>query len=141
MIFNTTYTNEDFTIQSNELLGKSYSLLQKIKMNGIGSGRLIIAELSAKLHPKQVQFSELDYGNIELRPNGIILHFTNRLERFSWLIPYYKLVVYNSTFFSIHSDGNFIRFRKNKNYTDNKKFINKMIDSKNEFLNLEYYDG
>lgn len=141
MIFNTTYTNEDFTLQSNDLLGKPYSLLQKIKMNGVGSGRLMIAELSAKLLPKQQQFSEVDYGNIELRPNGIILHFTNRLVRFSWLVPYYKLVVYNSTFFSIHSDGNYIRFRKNKNYTDNKKFIDRMIDNKNEFLNLEYYDG
>ena len=43
--------------------------------------------------------------------------------------------------FSIHANGHFIKFKKNKNYLDNKKFIDKMIDSKIEFLNLGYYDG
>jgi len=140
MIFNTTYTNEDFTIHSKELLGKPFSLLEKIKLKGIGSSRLMITELSDKLKPNQKQFSELDYGNIELRPKGILVHFTNRLERFSWCIPYYKLVVYNSSVFSIHANGNFIKFKKNKNYLENKKFINKMIDYKNDFLELGYYD-
>ena len=126
MIFNTTHTNEDYTIQSNALLGKLFSLLEKIKLKGVGSGRLIIAELSEKLKSNQKQFNELDYANIELRPNGILIHFTNRLARFSWCIPYYKLVVYNSSVFSIHAEGSFIKFKKNKNYLENKKFINKM---------------
>lgn len=140
MIFNTTHTNEDYTIQSNALLGKPFSLLEKIKLKGVGSGRLIIAELSEKLKSNQKQFNELDYANIELRPNGILIHFTNRLARFSWCIPYYKLVVYNSSVFSIHAEGSFIKFKKNNNYLENKKFINKMIDYKNDFLQLEYYD-
>ena len=141
MIFNTTYNNEDFKIHSKELLGKPFSFLERLKMNGNGSGRFMIYELSEKLYPKQKQFSELNYGNLELRPNGILVHFTNRLERYSWCIPYYKLVVYNASYFSIHAEGNFIKFLKNKNYTENKKFIDKMIDYKNEFLNLDYYDG
>lgn len=141
MIFNTTYNNEDFKIHSKELLGKPFSFLERLKMNGNGSGRFMIHELSEKLYPKQKQFSELNYGNLELRPNGILVHFTNRLERYSWCIPYYKLVVYNSSYFSIHAEGNFIKFLKNKNYTENKKFIAKMLDYKNEFLKLDYYDG
>ncbi len=114
MIFNTTYNNEDFRIHSDELVGKPFSLLNRIKMKGVGSGRFIIKEFSEKLQPKQKQFSELDYGNIELRPNGILVHFTNRLERFSWCIPYYRLVVYNASFFTIHAEGNFIKFMKKK---------------------------
>ncbi len=141
MIFNTTYNNEDFKVHSKELLGNPYTLIQRIRMNGIGSGRLVIKELSEKLYPKQKQFSEINYGNIELRPNGILVHFTNRLERYSWCIPYYKLVIYNSNYFSIHANGNCIKFIKNKNYVENKKFINRMIDLKNEFLKLDYYDG
>lgn len=141
MIFNTTYNNEDFRIHSDELVGKPFSLLDRIKMKGVGSGRFIIKELSDKLQPAQKQFSELDYGNIELRPNGILVHFTNRLERYSWCVPYYRLVVYNASFFSIHAEGSFIKFMKNKNYVENRKFIDKMIDLKNEFLKLDYYDG
>ncbi len=141
MIFKTTYKNKDFISFSNQLLGTPFSFLNKLKMNGVGSGRMMIAELSEKLKPKQKQFSEIDYGNIEMRPNGIIVHYSNRLELYSWCIPYYKLVIYNSSFYSIHSEGNFIKFTKNKNYLENKKFISKMVNYKNEYLNLDYYDG
>ena len=140
MIFNTTYTNEDYDIALKEHLGKPYSLLKKIKLNGVGSHRMMIAELSPKLKPSKIQFSEIDYGNIELRPKGILVHFTKRLDRYSWIIPYHKLVIYNSDFFSIHADGSFIRFRKNRQYLENKKFIAKMQDLKHAYLKLDYYD-
>ncbi len=140
MIFNTTYRNEDFDDESTILVGKKMTLLERIKHGGIGSGRLMIQHMSPKLNLAKLKFSEVDYGNIELRPKGIIVHYTRKLERFSWVIPYYRLVIYNSDFFSIHANGNFIQFLKNKNYTENKKFINKMVDIKNNFLDLEYYD-
>lgn len=138
MVFKTTYHNEEFQELSNELLGKRFSLIQKIKMNGVGSGRFIIHELSEKLRPQQIQFSELNYANIELRPNGIIVHFTNRLERFAWVIPYYKLAIFSDTFFSIHADGHFIKLLKNKNFEENKRFIHKMLNHKNKVINQLY---
>lgn len=141
MIYNTTYSNQDYIEVANSLLGKSFSFRKKLQMRGVGSGRMIIANISQGIKPTQVQFSELDYGNIELRPAGIIVHFTNRLERFSWCIPFYKLHIYNSSYFSIHAEGNFINFRKNKQFQENKSFIDKMTDMKNEYLSLDYYDG
>lgn len=140
MIFNTTYRNEDFDDESAVLVGKKMTLFERIKQGGIGSGRLMIQHMSPKLNLGKLKFSEVDYGNIELRPKGVIVHYTKKLERFSWVIPYYRLVIYNSDFFSIHANGNFIQFVKNKNYTENKKFINKMVGIKNDFLKLDYYD-
>lgn len=140
MVFNTTYKNEDYTIESASLVGNKFTLLQRIKLGGIGSSRLIIDKTSPKLNLGKLKFSELDYGNIELRPKGIIVHYTRKLERFSWIIPYYRLVIYNAQSFSIHANGNFIQFLKNKNYKENKKFIDRMIEYKNDFLNLDYYD-
>jgi hypothetical protein len=141
MIFNTTYNNKDFTFFSRDIVGKPFSFFQKIKMNGVGSGRFMIANVSEKLKINKIQFSEIDYGNIELRPKGIIVHFTNRLQRFSWVIPYYKLITYNTKFFSIYSDENYIHFLKNKNYKENKNFIDKMRNMKIKELNLGYYDS
>ncbi|MDT0606313.1 hypothetical protein [Croceitalea rosinachiae] len=140
MIFNTTHKNEDYDIESVALAGKPFSLIQRIKQGGIGSSRLMIHKISPKLNLGKLKFSEIDYANIELRPKGIIVHFTKKLERFSWIIPYYRLVIYNAQSFSIHANGNFIQFLKNKNYKQNKKFIDKMVQLKNNFLNLEYYD-
>lgn len=140
MIFNTTYKNEDYDIESAAFIGKPFSLMQRIKQGGIGSSRLVIQKISSNLNLSKLKFSEIDYANIELRPKGIIIHFTKKLERFSWIIPYYRLVIYNTQSYSIHANGNFIKFFKNKNYYENKKFIDKMVVLKNNFLNLEYYD-
>ena len=140
MIFNTTHKNEDYNIESTALVGRPFNLIQRIKKGGIGSGRLMIYKISPKLNLGKLKFSEIDYANIELRPRGIIVHYTRKLERFSWIIPYYRLVVYNAQSFSIHANGNFIQFLKNKNYRENKKFIDKMIQLKIDCLDLEYYD-
>ena len=68
------------------------------------------------------------------------MHYTSKLERFSWVIPYYRLNIYNSQFFSIHADGSFIQFEKNKNYKENKKFLDRMSQAKIDVLGLGYYD-
>jgi len=141
MIFNTTHNNIAYDEESELLVGKKFTLFERIKRGGIGSGRLIIEKTSPKLNLGKLKFSEIDYGNIELRPKGIVIHYTRKLERFSWVIPYYRLVIYNAQFFSIHANGNFIQFSKNKNYNVNKKFINRMVALKNDFLNLEYYNS
>ena len=140
MIFNTTHKNEDYDLESTALVGRPFNLLQRIKKGGIGSGRLVIHKISPKLNLGKLKFSEIDYANIELRPRGIIVHYTRMLERFSWVIPYYRLVIYNSQSFSIHANGSFIQFLKNRNYKENKKFIDKMIQLKIDFLELDYYD-
>ncbi|MCL5129391.1 MULTISPECIES: hypothetical protein [unclassified Algibacter] len=141
MLFNTTHTNDAFVKESENIVGKSFSFLEKIKMRGIGSSRFMIEELSQKLQPKNLQDLAINYANIELRPKGIIIHFTNRLDRYSWIIPYYRLVTYSTKTYTIHANGHFIKFKKNKNYIDNKKFTDKMINLKISFLKLDYYDA
>ncbi|MEX6626382.1 hypothetical protein [Tenacibaculum salmonis] len=141
MLFNTTYTNKNYITESKQKLGKAFSFFDKIKIGGVGSSRFIIKELSTKLQPKGNELYAIKYANIELRPKGVIIHFTNKLGRYSWVIPYYRIVIYSNETFSIHANGNFIQFKKNKNYKENKKFIQKMTDFKNTFLNLNYYDG
>lgn len=141
MIFDTSYANKDYTKESNQMVGKAFSFFEKLKIGGIGSSRLVIDKLSPKLQPKNMESIAIKYANIELRPKGIIIHFTNKLDRYSWIIPYYRLVVYSTQTYSIHSNGNFMQFKKNKNYQDNKKFLHKMAGLKNNFLNLSYYDA
>lgn len=142
MLFNTTHTNKTYIKECNAILGDAYTLLKKIKLGGNGSSRLMVDRFSAKLEPKNRNTTAINYANIELRPKGIIIHFTNGLDRYSWLVPYFRLVIYNTQILSIHANGNFIVFKKNKNYTDNKKFIDKMINLKNEVLDItSYYDN
>ena len=105
-------------------------------MGGIGSSRLIVEDISPDLKPKNLQTIDPNFSNIELRPKGIIVNFTNRLDRYAWIIPFNLLATNNDEFFSIHSNGSFIKFVKNKNYRINKKFITKMMKLKNDHLEL-----
>ena len=138
MLFNTSYKNKDYVKEANRLTGKAYSFLEKLKMRGVGSRRLVVEELSSLITPKNMQEIDVSFASIELRPKGIVIHFTNRLDRYSWIVPYRLIAVFSTLTFSIHSNGQFIKFRKDKNYHDNKKFFDKMSDLRSDFLNMNY---
>lgn len=141
MIVNTTYKNIETKKLIDSQLGEPFSLLKRIKLKGIGSKRMIIHDVSPKLKPYLNTVDDLNYGNIELRPKGILVHIHKKLENYSWIIPYYKLNIYTSSFFSIHADGNFVQFKKNKLFVENKSFIEKMVAQKNEVLHTTEYYG
>ena len=138
MIFNTTYYNKDATTTINDLLGNSYSFIKAIKLGGVGSKRMIIDAVSPGFLKVINLVSDINYGNIELREKGIIVHINKGLKNFSWAIPYYQLHTYKTEGFSIHAHGNFVRFKNDKFLKENKMFIAKIINSKIE--NNKLYD-
>jgi len=134
MIYNRTYFNKDEVKEINTIVGNSFSFLQILKLRGIGSSRFVIDSVSKKLSQTINEVSDINYCSIELRPNGILINITQQLNLFSWIIPYYKLVIFNSNTFSIHSSGSYIKMVKDKSYSNNKKFITKMLKLRQESL-------
>lgn len=142
MIINTTYRDKEAAKLIDSHLGEAFPLLKRIKLKGIGSKRMIINDVSPKMKQYLNTVDDLNYGNIELRPKGILIHIHKKLNSFSWIVPYYKLHIYTAAHFSIHANGNFIQFKKNKLYQENKAFIKKMQTQKNSILNsTDYYQG
>ena len=138
MIFNTTHTDKETSKEIDTLLGKPFTFLQSIKLRGTGSKRMIIDEVSVGFKNIMNTVSDLNYGNIELREKGILVHINKGLKNFSWAIPFYQLHIYKTSGFSIHGQGNFVRFKSNKLLKENKKFIEKLMDFK--IKNDEQYD-
>jgi hypothetical protein len=138
MIFNTTLKNKDATATINDLLGEPYSFVKAIKLGGVGSKRMIIDAVSPGFLKLINAVSDINYGNIELREKGIVIHINKGLKNFSWAIPYYQLHTYKTEGFSIHAQGNFVRFKNNKLLKENKNFIDKIINCKIE--NNKQYD-
>lgn len=132
MIFNTTHRDKDATATINDLIGKPYSFIESIKMKGTGSKRMIVDDVSLSFKSILNQVSDINYGSIELREKGILVHITKGHKNFSWAIPFYQLHIYNTSTYSIHAQGNFVRFKKNKTYKENKKFLDKLLDLKIE---------
>ena len=132
MIIDSTYTDKRNEELINNLVGSKYSLWQSIKLKGVGSKRMMIEEASKHFSNQLNLISDVNYANIELRPNGILLHINKGLNNFTWAVPIYKLHIYRTNSFSIHADGKFIRFKNNKLLKENKLFIDKLLDFKIE---------
>jgi len=130
LLLNTTHTNKENNKLIDDIVGKPFSLIQSIKMRGVGSKRMIVDEVSPNMASILNTVSDTNYGNIELRPIGILIHITKGLQNFTWAIPYYQLVVYKINGSSIHSNGKFIHFRNNKTFNENKKFFDKLMNEK-----------
>ncbi|WP_320814132.1 hypothetical protein [Flavobacterium sp.] len=132
MLYDITYRNDKVTKEINDFIGNPYSFLKAIQMGGTGSHRMMIDEVSAHFKNIVNTVSDINYGSIEIRPNGIIFHVSKGLQRFAWLIPYYKLVIFKSITLSIHADGKFIKFKDNQFTRKNSAFISKLIDLKSK---------
>ena len=111
-------------------MGKPYSLIQAIKRRGVGSKRMIVDKVSPNLNSILNTVSDLNYANIEMRKNGILIHIPKGLKNFTWAIPFYHLVLYKTDGMSIHAQGKFIHFKKSKTFYENKKFLSSLLNEK-----------
>lgn len=130
MIIETTYNNKEQEELINDLVGKSIGFLQSFKMNGTGSKRMIIDDVSINMIDYVNSVADATYANIELRPIGILIRINKGLRNFTWVIPYYQLVIYKTNGSSIHAQGRFIHFKNNITFRENKSFFNKMLNEK-----------
>lgn len=130
MILNTTYYNPEEKEIIQELIGKSYSFFKRISLGGIGSGRMIVEDVSAGLSPYINSVSDITYANVELRPGGIIVRLNKGLKNYSWIIPFYQLSIFKSDRVSIHGQGHFISFKTNNMSKANLPFFKKILDEK-----------
>jgi len=137
MVLDTTHKNTDNDKLIHDIVGEPFSLVQKLKMNGVGSKRMIIDEVSPNMTSIMNTIADINYGSIELRPKGILLRITQGLKNFTWVIPYYQLVLYKVNGSSIHAQGRFVHFRDSKTFRENKKFFDKLLAEKVKY-DMEY---
>lgn len=130
MILNTTHYDPKHKQIITDLVGAQCTLVQKWKLKGVGSKRMIIDEVSPNMQSIMNLVPDLNYANIELRPGGILIRINKGLKNFTWIIPYYQLVIYKTNGSSIHAQGKFIHFRNNITFRENKKFFDKLMDQK-----------
>lgn len=130
MLLDSTVLTKEKTKEIAKLVGPSYSIWDSLRLKGIGSTKLNIDSYSEDFKGFLKQDNNNNYCNIELRPNGIIVHLNKRATRYSWAIPFYKLSLFYSNDYSIHADGRFLRIRKDDLAQKSRSFINKILEQK-----------
>ena len=133
MVLDTTYYNKEHKQLFHNFVGNSYTFIQALKRRGVGSKRMIVDKVSPNLNSILNTVSDLNYANIEMRKNGILIHITKGLKNFTWAIPFYHLVLYKTDGISIHAQGKFIHFKKSKSFYENKNFLRSLMEEKVQF--------
>lgn len=134
MLLNVSYNRPKIKAQIDQEVGKSYSFLERIKLGGIGSGKLGINSSSIQIHNLLILDNNLNNCGIEIRPKGIIVSFRSLLETYALVVPYYKLKLYKgqSHVYSIYRDNYFIKVDiKEKRHHE---FLKKILKYQSDYL-------
>ncbi|GEM_PF-1586171 len=93
------------TQEINDLIGKPYSLFERISLGGTGSPRFIISEASTEIAELLNRNVDTNYSNIELRRNGIVLGFQVQGKAWAWIVPYRNLTLFkNAGSLAVHAN-------------------------------------
>ena len=121
MLANVSYNNKAQRESIDMLVGKPFTLVNRLKLGGVGSPKLHVVSSSKEIDSLFVLDHNDNTCNIELRPNGIILRFRSLLETYGLIIPYYKLNIFKGTgeAYSIHMEHHKVGISaKSKNVRD-----------------------
>ena len=134
MLLNISYNRKTITNNINEKIGKPFSMVKRLKMNGIGSGKLKIQSASVQIHNLLILDNNMNVCAIELRPKGILVSFRSILETYALVIPYYKLKLYKgqANVYSIFMDNYFVKVevKEKRTHTFMKRILQYQQESK-----------
>lgn len=126
MLLNVSYNNKEVKNKIDLEVGKAFSLKERLAMGGIGSPKMSITASSVEINNLLILDNNINYCNIEIRPEGIIIGFRSLLESYALIIPFYKLSLYKGTAteYTIYRDQYFIKIK-----ADNAahKFMKKLL--------------
>ena len=78
MLKDLSYKDSEIEKEINNLIGKEFNLLEKLKRGGNGSRQLIIKKSDNEIYDILSKSYELNKCNIEIREKGIIIYFKSR---------------------------------------------------------------
>ncbi|MFK7900027.1 MAG: hypothetical protein AB8B61_04645 [Cyclobacteriaceae bacterium] len=120
-----------------EEVGDPFSLLQILKMRGVGSPRFMIQDASPRI--AEVLSSEsCNFCNIEIRKEGIIIWFNRFTTSYAYAIPFRSLTVFQTKKgVTIYDNTAYLLLKKS--YKDNKSyhFLEKVIRLKSTYLDSQ----
>lgn len=134
MILLANRNTKKFIETIDNFVGDRYTLIERIKMNGIGSGQLKVIAFSENLKDCFSDNHDIKFVIIELRKNGIIIYIRNYINNYVWLVPFYQLSIFKSDYYSIHANGTFIKIDLSSIKGNNATFIKKLQEKKLEMV-------
>jgi hypothetical protein len=133
MLLQVSYYSKEIDHLINDTVGKPFGFMERIKMRGIGSQKLVVEKANDEIELLIGDKSAQRHVNIELRPKGIIIWFRVKLDSWVLVLPYYRLTIYKSPGqLSLYAEQWRLKL-KPAYYADmNQNFIHKLLELKSE---------
>mgnify|MGYP000005824150 CR=1 FL=1 len=127
MVLNVTYPSRKTKAEIDKLVGPAYSFMDRIKMKGIGSKKMILVDGSESILSLYNDTKDTRYCNIEIRKNGLVVGFRSTLRIYVWLIPFYQLTLYHDgNQLTVYSLQDHMKMKAAFNGSIEKQFLLKM---------------
>jgi hypothetical protein len=138
MIRNVSYNNKEIKQEINDKVGRPFTMMERFRMGGNGSPKFVIHDASDDIMELLGKDRYINYCNIELRPEGIMVGFRSILESYAWVVPFQDLrLFYQNGQLSIFSNENFVEINDKKNRGPVFEFALKMQAAKEIVLEDE----
>ncbi len=130
MLVNVSYNNPEVRKKIDAVVGKPFTLKERLRLRGIGIGNLEIESASVQINNLLILDNNRNLCNIELRPTGIIVGFRSLLESYALVIPYWKLTIYkgDAITYGIYKDAYQLKIRATHKRIH--RFIKRIMDEK-----------
>ena len=92
-IFKTSYYKKEIEREMNELAGKSYSFIDRIKMKGIGSKRLKVYSASQEIKIALNADYYISLVSLEIRPKALMIYFRKKIDNYTCVAPFSALEI------------------------------------------------
>jgi hypothetical protein len=134
MLYNVSYNNKEIKDAINEAVGNPFTLKERLKLGGIGSQRFIISDASPRILALLELDNNLNYCNIEIRSEGIIIRFRSILETYAWIVPFRSMSVFKSqNEYSFYSDDLYLKLLPAYNDKIKQTFFRKLMKTKADY--------
>lgn len=128
-----SYRSKDQEKAINKLVGKSFGVLDRFKLMGIGSQRFVVISANREIEALFETQTQQRFTNIELRPSGLIFHFRVKLDNYILVLPFYSLSAFKSgTLLNVYSGKYKLSLIPAHNQTLKHSFIEKLWKLKSE---------
>lgn len=132
MILKTSQNQKKVRDNLDEICGKSFSLIEKINLNLLGSPKYLIKSISPTTFDLDFKnFSDLIYCSIELRKNGVAVYFRYKNEEYVILSRFNQITfISNDQTFDFQL-GNLLLNLKITDSKGHHKFISRLMKCRN----------
>lgn len=93
LFFQTSYKNKKIIAEINCAVGRSFGILDRFRMKGIGSRRLKVEGSSPTIKRGLNAAHYISLVSVEMRPQGLIVYFRKKIDNYVAVFPYSSLEI------------------------------------------------